>query len=147
MGGQGLYSTVSDYLKFMYMWLSGGRGSGDYPLLKEQTVWWARSTGIAPLAVHTLPGVNPKIANTVEFFPGLPTTWVHGFLKIEADAPTGRKKGSISWCGVGNLYMWIDPDTGIAGLWATQLLPFFDGPCVAAAEAFEAATYRAIRRR
>ncbi|AGU14739.1 hypothetical protein CARG_02935 [Corynebacterium argentoratense DSM 44202] len=63
------------------------------------------------------------------------------------DAPTGRKKGSISCCGLGNLYMWIDPDTGIAGLWATRLLPFFDGPCVAAAEAFEAATYRAIRRR
>ena len=137
MGGGGLYGTVPDYLAFLRMWLNEGRGP-DGPVLSPASVVLAARAKATPRA---LPSVKPAITNRAEFFPGLPKSWTLAFLRIEADAPTGRRAGSLSWAGLANLYYWIDPASGLAGLWATQLLPFADPAALAAAEAFERAIY------
>ena len=49
-----------------------------------------------------------------------------------------------TWAGLGNVHYWIDPASGIAGVWAMQLLPFFDPAAREALESFERAVYRVL---
>lgn len=77
-----------------------------------------------------LAGAIPVLSNDVpELYPQLgnpPQGWsLAGLLNLEANATTGRKKNSVFWCGTSNLYWWADAETGIAGILATQILPFW----------------------
>lgn len=145
MGGQGLYSTVGDYLAFIRMWLNDGRADSGEQILRAGTVAAATRDQIGPLTVTVLPGVKPKLSHDVDFFPGVPKSWGLGFLINEADAPTGRPAGSLGWAGLANLYFWIDRHNGIGGFWATQLFPFFDPTALGRYLDFETAAYRALR--
>ena len=60
----------------------------------------------------------------------------------EEDAPTGRPRGSLGWAGLANSYYWIDRRNGIAGYWATQVLPFADPVSFGGYLDFETTTYR-----
>lgn len=49
-----------------------------------------------------------------------------GFL-INLDAEPGlRANGSLAWAGLYNKYFWLDPSTGVAGVFLSQILPFAD---------------------
>ncbi|WP_439029669.1 serine hydrolase domain-containing protein [Gordonia terrae] len=144
MGGQGLYSTVPDYLRFLRMWLRGGRSDSGEQILRPDTVEAALRNQIGNLSVRRLPGVIPPLSHDVEFFPGTTKSWSYPFMINDADAPTGRPAGSQSWAGLANLYYWIDPRNGVGGFWASQVFPFFDPAAVDAYLDFESATYRAL---
>ena len=138
-GGGGLYSTATDYAKFMRFWLGDGDG-----VLKPETIRMAVQNGLGTIKVKKLPGVQPLLSNDAEFFPGMPKSWGLSFMINDEDAPTGRPAGSLAWAGLGNLYFWIDRKTGIAGFWATQILPFIDPASLGGFYAFETAVYEAI---
>lgn len=144
MGGQGLYSTMRDYLAFCRMWLRGGMSDSGDQILRPETVAEATRNQLGELRVGMLPGVIPTLANDAEFFPGLSKSWSLAFMINDEDAPTGRRAGSSAWAGLANLYYWIDPTTGIAGFWATQVLPFADPIALDHYLAFETATYRTL---
>ncbi|MEO9329870.1 methyl acetate hydrolase AcmB [Gordonia aurantiaca] len=144
MGGQGLYSTVGDYLKFLRMWLRNGESDSGDRVLAPETVELALRDQLGELRVHKLPGLDPRLTNDAEFFPGTPKSWSYAFMINESDAPAGRPAGSQGWAGLANLYYWIDPLNRIGGFWATQILPFFDPAAVAAYLDFETAVYRAL---
>lgn len=146
MGGQGLYSTVLDYARFLRMWLNDGAGPGGR-VLQESTVAMAERNGLGELKVKGLPGVIPSLSNHAEFFPGLSKSWALTFMVNDEDAPTGRPAGSLAWAGLGNLYYWIDRRNGIAGFWATQILPFVDTTSVQGYYDLETAVYRSLRAR
>jgi methyl acetate hydrolase len=59
--------------------------------------------------------------------------------------PAGRSAGSLTWAGIFNTYYWIDPQKHLAGVFLTQILPFADGPAVAAYGEFEKALYGSVR--
>ena len=61
-----------------------------------------------------------------------------------AEGPEGRAAGSLFWAGLGNTYYWIDPARGVAGVFLTQIRPFFDAKAVPLFKAFEAAVYRSL---
>ncbi|MBM7366210.1 serine hydrolase domain-containing protein [Gordonia hydrophobica] len=145
MGGQGVYSTVSDYARFLRMWLRDGDGDHGR-VLRADTVEWAARNGLAD-GVHAtaLQGVDPAITHDAEFFPGQSTSWAYTFLVNDETAPTGRSAGSLGWAGLANVYFWIDRSADLAGVWATQVLPFADPVTWAAAQEFEAQAYRALR--
>lgn len=42
------------------------------------------------------------------------------------DVPGGRRKGSGMWAGLGNLYYFVDRESGIAAMVMTSVLPFWD---------------------
>jgi methyl acetate hydrolase len=94
-----------------------------------------------------LPGVIPELSNDAEFFPGEPKSWALTFMVNEKDAPTGRPAGSLSWAGLANCFFWIDRKNGIAGYWATQILPFIDGVSYPGYLEFETSVYRSIAAR
>ncbi|OUS84151.1 serine hydrolase [Rhodococcus sp. NCIMB 12038] len=141
MGGHGLYSTVGDYLKFLRMWLNDGDAPGGR-VLRADTVQAAVCNGLEGQEVGMLPAVIPALTNDAEFFPGQRKSWAYTFMVNEEDAPTGRPKGSLGWAGLANSYYWIDRRTGIAGYWATQILPFADPVSFGGYLDFETTAYR-----
>ena len=134
-----MFSTVGDYAKFMRMWLNDGSG-----VLQPETVRMAVRNGLGDIKVRKLPGIMPHLSHDAEFFPGMPKSWALSFMINDEDAPTGRPEGSLAWAGLGNLYFWIDRATGVAGFWATQILPFVDPASLDGFYAFETAVYRNV---
>ena len=65
----------------------------------------------------------PALTRRLYSFPELPTSWAHRFLRVDVDVPGRRHAGSLSWVGLGNVNYWIDRASGLAGMWAAQLIP------------------------
>lgn len=142
MGGHGLYGTVGDYTRFIRMWLNDGAGENGR-VLRRETVEMAVANHLGDLPVTMLPGVDRRLSNDAEFFPGLSKSWSLPFMLNNEVAPTGRPAGALGWAGLANLFYWIDRDNGFGGFWATQILPFGDPTSFASYLDFESALYSA----
>jgi methyl acetate hydrolase len=143
MGGGGLYSTASDYLKFVRMILNRGRGDTGR-VLKPETVDLMSRNHIGQLRVTMLKTAMPTRSNDVELFPGVPKTWGLSFMINEEAAPTGRSPGSLSWAGLSNCYYWIDPSRQLGGVYLTQILPFGDRKALPLYLEFESEIYQSL---
>ena len=141
MGGGGLYSTVGDYLRFAQMILHGGSFNGAQ-ILRPETVAAMSANAMGELVCNPMKTAAPAVSNDVEFIDGM--KWGLSFLINPEALPTGRSAGSLAWAGLANSYYWIDPKRQVAGVYATQVLPFYDAKAVAAFEAFETAVYAAL---
>ncbi|WP_158963714.1 serine hydrolase domain-containing protein [Chachezhania sediminis] len=144
MGGQGLYGTVPDYMKFIRMWLNDGAGPNGRVLKAETVDWAAKGALVPPQKVTMLKSTIPTLSNDAEFFPGQGKDWSYTFMVNTEDAPTGRPAGSLGWAGLANSYFWIDRKNGVGGYWATQILPFADGISFSGYMDFESAVYAAL---
>ena len=138
MGGGALYGTVGDYLRFCRMILGGGALDGTR-VLAEPTVALMRTNAMGALRCRPLKTAAPGLSNDVDFLDGM--QWGLSFMINPVALPTGRSAGSLAWAGLANSYFWIDPAKRVAGVFATQLLPFFDADAVALLGAFETAVY------
>lgn len=144
-GGHGLFSTVTDYLKFIRMWLNEGRSASGEQVLSPASVDLGFSNQLPDnLRVTMLPGVIKWLSNDAEFFPGLKKGWSYTFQYNEEPWPTGRPAGAIGWAGLANLFYWIDRENGFGGYWATQILPFGDPSSFTSFIEFETAAYQAV---
>ena len=138
MGGGGLYATVGDYLTFARMIMHGGTLNG-VQVLRPETVAMMSRNAMGDLVCNPMQTAVPPSTNDVEFLAGM--KWGLSFLINPEPLPTGRSAGSLAWAGLANSYYWIDPQRQVAGVYATQVLPFFDPKAVQAFEAFETAVY------
>lgn len=143
MGGGGLYSTIGDYARFVRMILNQGKANG-HRVLAPETVAAMSTNQMGDNRVCELKSAIPDLSNDAEFFPGMAKTWGLGFMINEAPAPTGRPAGSLAWAGLANSYYWIDPASGIGGVYATQILPFVDEKALPLYFAFETAVYDSL---
>lgn len=139
MGGQGLFSTVPDLLALLRVWLGDGSAPGGQ-VLRPETVAWAVQ-GEPGVEVTPLPSAIPALTREADFFPGQRKSWAYSFLRNDDDVPGGRRAGSLMWAGLANVFYWIDRTSGVAAVWATQLLPFFDTIAEEGVAAFERAVY------
>jgi len=139
-GGGELYSTLEDYSKILAALLNGGVCNGAQ-LLSKETVASMFENHIGHLDVPTGRTQMPDLSNDFDMGFGAPAKWGLGFLRHETTTPNGRSAGSVSWAGLFNSYYWIDPSSGIFGLFATQILPFYDTPSINTLCAFERAIY------
>lgn len=146
MGGQGLYATAAEYMKFIRMWLNDGAGPNG-PVLRPETVQAAVRNGLDDLKIKMLPGVIAELTNDAELFPGMPKSWAYSFMINDREAPTGRPAGALGWAGLTNLYYWIDRQNGLGGFWATSVLPFADPFTIAGYMDFESAVYQHAKLR
>ena len=146
MGGHGLYSTTTEYMKFIRMWLNDGAAPDGSQVLKPETVAMASENHLpGDMKITMLPGVIAALSNDAEFFPGMPKSWALSFMVNEEDAPTGRPAGSLAWAGLANLFFWIDRRNGVGGFWATQILPFADPASIGGYLDLETAVYDSLR--
>jgi CubicO group peptidase (beta-lactamase class C family) len=140
MGGGGLYGTGGDYLRFVRLILNRGKVNGSQ-VLKPETVDLMTRNNMGESRVTLLKTAAPTSSNDAEFFPGMPKTWGLSFQINTEKAPTGRPAGGLMWAGLANTYFWIDPTTGVGGVYLTQVLPFADKKSLPLYYAFESAIY------
>ena len=141
MGGGGLYSTAGDYLRFVRMMLNQGKSDRGEAVLKPDTVSQMSKNAMGDSKVCLLKTAAPPLSNDAEFFPGMDKQWGLSFMINNAEAPTGRSAGGLSWAGLANTYYWIDQKKGVGGVYATQILPFADVKSLPLFYAFESAVY------
>jgi CubicO group peptidase (beta-lactamase class C family) len=135
-GGGGLYGTARDYLAFARMILNGGK-HGKIRLLKPETVAEMARDQIAPLAVRPMISAVPTATRDADFFPGMANGWGLTFLVNRRPSPQGRAAGGLAWAGLGNTFYWIDHGRGTAGIFMSQILPFFDPEAISLFREFE----------
>src|SRR5471032_333046 len=137
-GGGALYSTVPDYLKFTRALLRGGA-----PILKPKTVAeMFRNSMNEGVVCRPLKTQIPGRSTDMDFVDGM--KWGLTFMINPQAFPGRRSAESLTWGGLANSYYWIDPVKKVTGVWATQLLPFYDARAVAAFENFERAVYASL---
>lgn len=124
-GGGGLFSTMSDYTRFMRMILNDGELDGTR-VLGAETVAQMATNNMGDIRVTELKSANPAFFCSGEFYPGVPKSWGLTFQINEEPLPNGCPAGVLTWAGAFNSYFWIDRTTGIAGCYLSQVLPFFD---------------------
>ena len=145
-GGGGLFSTASDYLRFLEMLLHGGSRDGARILGPETVALMNRNhTGDLPAGV--LKTVMPELTNDVDFFPGAPIRWGLGYMLNIEPGPNGRSAGTLSWGGLRNSYYWLDPARRVGGVIMTQILPFADPAVVRLYGEFERGVYALVGSR
>ena len=142
-GGGGLFSTAHDFLRLLRALLNGGELDG-VRILKAATVAMMGENHMGALNVLPLPTEMPKLSNPVDLMPGITKKWGLSFLINSAAVPGGRAAGSLAWAGLMNTYFWLDPATGVAGVFMTQILPFADTIVLDAFDAFERAVYEVV---
>ncbi|MCC5949509.1 MAG: beta-lactamase family protein [Nitriliruptoraceae bacterium] len=145
MGGHGLSSTLTDIGRFLQCWVAGGRIPGGRLLAPATVAMAFHDQLVGTQRVRPLAAVDPLVAHDLDLLPGVEVGWGLSWLLNLEPLATGRAAGSASWAGLANLWFWIDPAQRLAGMFATQLLPFGDPSAKVAATAFETAAYRHFR--
>ena len=144
--GSALYGTTADYVRLMRLVLRRGELDG-VRLISSETAELLFANQIGAVSVPPMPSNLPVISEDMDWFPETRKTWTAGFMRVEDDVEGRRRSGSLSWAGLVNTHYWIDPASGIAAAFVTQLLPMCDRRCMAVFDAFERAVYREINRR
>lgn len=94
----------------------------------------------------------PEVNNSMGGLPSLPPStpseimvdWGLGGQLTPVDIPGRRKKGSLHWGGLPNLFWFVDRESGVCAVFGTQLLPTGDPKCVELWEVFEKAVYQGV---
>jgi methyl acetate hydrolase len=113
-------------------------------VLRADTVADMAANHIGTLTAGGWRTAQAGFSNDVEFFPGTRKHWGLSFLINTETTPEGRSPGSLAWAGLANSYYWIDRTRQVAGVFATQVLPFFDPPALDAFRLVELATYDSL---
>ena len=144
-GDGGLFSTASDYSRFVQMILNRGQ-LGGVRILKESTV--------AEMSKNQTGSVKVRLQPTADLFRSKPyplgageDVWGLGFqiAAPKAPNPSMRSPGSLSWAGINNTYYWIDPQKQIGAVILMQMLPFYDEAALRVLNGFEERVYRNLK--
>lgn len=139
-GGGNLYASLPDYATLLQALLAGGEINGAR-ILQKKTVDQMFENQTADLSVGDAKSQNPVFTNDITMGFGAPAQFGLGLLLHPQGTPNGRSPGSGSWAGLFNTYFWIDPKQQRFGIFATQVLPFFDDASIQGLGAFERAVY------
>jgi methyl acetate hydrolase len=140
IGGAGLVSTASDYLRFTRALLNGGELDGAR-VLSAGTVALMEQNHIGSVGVPAQKSAIPSISDDFTFIAHGRDKWGLAFLITTDSVPGKRAAGSLSWGGIYNTYYWIDPTRGITGTIMMQFLPFADRKALALYDSFERGVY------
>ncbi|TFK32078.1 beta-lactamase/transpeptidase-like protein [Crucibulum laeve] len=116
LGGVGMHSTLRDYLALLRHLLQIHAGRATNPILSTETVH--------KLFEPTLTDDGVKSLNTFNVLTD--SQWSIGLCMNVTDWPGARRKGSGCWYGWAGTYYFVDPTTGIAAVYGTQIVPTRD---------------------
>lgn len=117
--GGGLYSTVDDFIKII------GDLLRDTPILLKKDTVEQMFKGQLPQGSNALKGLS-EASDIVFAMTGMSdvtegVNFALGGMYMEEE--TTMKKGTLCWGGLPNLYWFANRDEGIAGFYASQVLP------------------------
>ena len=146
-GGSGLVSTTNDFMIFLQMMLNKGELNG-VRILDADTIDLMSRNNIGDIdVVPVLHSYQLLRSRDVQFFKDAKAKFGLGFLINTDPIPEAREAGSLTWGGLYNTFFWIDPKTGIGGVFVTQLLPFFDPETIETFNQFEKLIYQSIKKK
>ena len=146
-GGGGLYSTASDYLRFLQMILTDGKAADGTQILTSASLGLLARNHIGATPLRRLSSMTPFLTHDLDVGAALgldDPTWGLGLGVNPKTGPNGRSAGSLAWAGLANTYYWVDPERQVAGVFMSQLLPFADPKVLAVFAAFERGVYEAL---
>ncbi len=146
-GDGGIFSTATDYCKFVQMILNLGR-IGTTRLLKAETVREMGRNHTGSIRVRLQPTANIEFAKPFPLGAG-EDVWGLGF-QLASPAkpdPAMRRPGSMSWAGSNNTFFWIDPKEEIGIIVMMQMLPFSDEMALAVLHGVETCVYQHLRHK
>ena len=96
-----------------------------------------------------IPAVKPDLAGEIDEFYEVsgnpPQGWGLTFMLSNSGA-TGRSKSTAHWAGIANIWWWCDREKGVAGMVATQILPFGDDKVHDLWEEIETEVYKGLEQ-
>ncbi|KAJ7645480.1 beta-lactamase/transpeptidase-like protein [Mycena polygramma] len=119
-GGAGLFMSEKDYLAVLRHILQIKAGNATNPIISASSV--------ESLFKPTLAGPAPNSLGKMLSMPEGSAQFSTGLMVTTVDLPGRRKKGTGAWGGYACTSYFIDPETGIAAVFGTQLVPSFDLP-------------------
>ncbi|KAJ7261705.1 beta-lactamase [Mycena haematopus] len=125
LGGVGMYGSQKDYLVVLRHLLQIKADCATTPILSRASMESMFTPSLPPTGVEALNG----FAGFVHPYLGLPAgagQFGHGLFVNTADVPGKRRSGSGCWSGMALTSYFVDPTTGVAVVFATQLLPAAD---------------------
>ena len=134
-GDSNLYSTATDYSRFLQLLLNGGRGIVSSAALRQMM-----QNQIGELVVERQ-AVASDFSRPYPLGAGV-DKWSLAF-QVAASEPAAHRRspGSVSWAGIFNTHFWVDPKRQVAAVLLVQLLPFYDDRAIALLSAFEEQIY------
>jgi methyl acetate hydrolase len=144
-GDGGLYSTATDYSRFIQMILNHGK-LGNVRLLKERTVREMATNQTGPVKVRLQPTAEPLRSRPYPLGAG-EDVWGLGFQLAAPAKPAAdmRRPGSMNWAGINNTFFWIDPQSEIGVIVLMQMLPFYDDAALQILHGVERLVYQHVR--
>ncbi|KAI1106797.1 beta-lactamase/transpeptidase-like protein [Jackrogersella minutella] len=137
-GGQGLYTTMKDYMKLLHSLLVD-----DEKVLKKETTALLFQPQLSSASKEALLKAMKGPEWCIGDFP--PTNeydWGLGGILIDGDKHEYRRNGTLIWSGAANLFWFIDRTAGVCGAFGTQVLPPCDAKTKLLIKAFEEEVYR-----
>jgi CubicO group peptidase (beta-lactamase class C family) len=138
--GSAVYSTPSDYIRFLRMFLGHGELDGAR-ILSSEMVSEMLANQIGDLRIQSLSSTVPSLSGDLDVLPGVTKSQSLGFARLEEDVPGRRAAGSQFWGGVLNTHFWFDPACDVSAVLMTQSLPFLDPAFMSIYERFESIVY------
>lgn len=142
-GGSGAYASIIEYQKILH-----SITANDGILLQPNMVDELFCPEMSPVVQASLKKglVNETTNNIMGGLPkGTDVSYAMGGMVVLEDLPGRRKKGSLHWGGLLNVFFWMDRTTGISGIYGTQVFPAGDPKCLALFAEFEKKTYEAVK--
>lgn len=122
LGGQGLVSTVHDYLQFALMMLNKGEWQGSR-LLEKETVELMTKNHLS--TAHLPISYNGIVEAAV---PGIGFGLGFNVLLDPAQAGINGNHGDYGWGGYAETYFWIDPREKVIAILMAQFMPSLTYP-------------------
>ncbi|RJE21687.1 Beta-lactamase [Aspergillus sclerotialis] len=144
LGGIGLYSTPTDFMKLLTALLQGGG-----PLLSNASVDLLFSPQLSEITRTAMPKLLGKQMRRLLGIKDVNDVdqadhCLGGTVTLK-DIPGRRTRETVNWSGLPNLHWWVDRKTGVAAALFTQLLPLGDAAVTDLTIELEKALYRNIR--
>jgi CubicO group peptidase (beta-lactamase class C family) len=142
-GGGGLFSTASDYLRFVRAMLAGGELDGRR-ILSQKSVEMAFSNQIGGLTIRPMPVMIPQLATDRAVLTGSPDKFGFGFALNSTSSATSRGVNTGTWAGLYNTYFWVDREKQVGAVLMSQMLPALDPAVTKLTDEFDRAVYQSL---
>ncbi|KAK4508742.1 hypothetical protein PRZ48_002481 [Zasmidium cellare] len=151
-GGAGAFAKPTEYVQVLAALLNDGKSpKTGAQILKKETVdsmFENQIPNFPNFARQGIPAAKPEQTNPApELYPqegNPPQGWGLSFMITQEPGPTGRGRNTAWWAGIANLFWWCDREKGVAGMIASQVMPFGDLGVMGQWGACEAAVYQAL---
>ncbi|KAL3449915.1 beta-lactamase/transpeptidase-like protein [Aspergillus insuetus] len=150
-GGAGLFGSIREFSKTLATLLNDGISpQTGKTLLSPESIREMFTNQIPQhpdFARRHLPAVKPELVNPAdELYPLCPPHRAQGWGLTFMLSPgtTGRSNTTAQWSGLSNVFWWCDREKGIAGIVASQELPFVNPQTVKLWADVEAKVYNGL---